>query len=132
MTVRHARQATCPLPLGQWNAPVQRCPGGVGAGASGGGIDPGGHVCVVQRQHAARHRRLQRSMGSRRASKHECKCGEISQGVVQQLQIDLEEIPFPSRKRMFVRNVSSNCRTGLSSLGGSVDTVKSGPCLPIW
>lgn len=72
------RRAPCLLPSGQWHAQVQRCPRGLGPSARGGGIDPGGHVCVVQCQRAARHRRLQWSVGVRRTSKHEREWKKIS------------------------------------------------------
>lgn len=96
MRLRHARRAPCLLPSGQWQAQVQRRPCGVGAGARGGGIDPGGHVCVVQCQCAARHRRLQRSVGVRRASKHEREWKKISGRDEQHLQIDIpDSSPYP-------------------------------------
>lgn len=94
MRLRHTRRAPCLLPSGQWQAQVQRRPCGVGAGARGGGIDPGGHVCVVQCQCAARHRRLQRSVGVRRASKHEREWKKISGRDEQHLQIDIPDLPF--------------------------------------
>lgn len=88
MRLRHAQRAPCLLPSGQWHAQVQRRPCGVGVGARGGGIDPSGHVCVVQCQCAARHQRLQRSVGVRRASKHEREWKKISGRDEQHLQID--------------------------------------------
>lgn len=55
MTVRHAQQAASLLPSGQRHAQLQRHPYGVGAAARGSGLEPGGHVYVVQRERAARH-----------------------------------------------------------------------------